>query len=190
MEIWKDIEGYEGFYQVSNYGRVKSLNYNRTGKAKELKQSINLGYKYVILYKDNKRKKFLVHRLVAQAFVPNPNEYLEVNHIDENKANNCVWNLEWCTRLYNNNYGTINERISKAKKGKKHTEEAKKKMSERKKKRIQCLNNGQIFNSITEACIWCGLKNNSGIIEQIKGKQNYAGKDPVTGEKLQWKYID
>lgn len=113
-EIWKDIEGFEGFYQISNAGRVKSLcQPKQYHKPKEniLKPSIsNTGYYQVTLYKNTKRKKFLVHRLVALAFIPNPNDYPHINHKDENKLNNSVENLEWCTALYNNRYGTAKVR--------------------------------------------------------------------------------
>ena len=113
-EYWKPVVGYEGLYEVSNWGRVKSLNYNHTGKGKILKQHQCMdGYKSVMLYKDGKRKIILVHRLVAQAFIPNPNDYKEVNHKDEDKTNNSVDNLEWCDRLYNVRYGTGIERRSK-----------------------------------------------------------------------------
>lgn len=110
-EIWKDIEGYEGLYQVSNLGRVKSLNYSRTGKEGILKPNpTKRGYIIVEL----KSKPFQVHRLVAQAFIPNPNNLPQVNHIDENTSNNIVSNLEWCTAEYNSNYGTRNERIKQS----------------------------------------------------------------------------
>lgn len=118
-QIWKDIEGYEGLYQVSNTGKVRSLNYRCTGKSKTLKQdTTKFGYNLIVLYKNHKRKVYLVHRLVAQAFIPNPNNLPEVNHIDENKANNQVSNLEWCDRTYNCNYGTYKQRVSEALKGK------------------------------------------------------------------------
>lgn len=130
-EIWKEIEGYEGKYEVSNLGNVRSLNYNGTGEIKLLKQYIcHNRYEQVNLYKNGKPKHHLVHRLVARAFIPNPNNYKEVNHKDENPANNNVNNLEWCTREYNNNYGTRNKRAGESKKGKHHSEKAKKKMSE------------------------------------------------------------
>lgn len=110
IEIWKDYKDYKGHYQVSNFGRIKSIKF---GKEIILKPGTNKnGYSYVILYKNGKVKKFTVHRLVAEAFLPNPDNLPEVNHKDENKLNNCVSNLEWCTNLYNHNYGTINERIA------------------------------------------------------------------------------
>ena len=104
-EIWKDIEGYDGLYEVSNTGKVKSLNYRRTGKEKILKPQDNgKGYLYVILYKDGKMKSCRVNRLVAQAFLPNPDNLPEVNHIDQCRTNNNVENLEWCTTHYNVEY--------------------------------------------------------------------------------------
>lgn len=113
-EIWKDIEGYEGLYQVSNLGRVKSLKRLHT-KERIISHFLNHGgYARVNLWKDNKSKKYSVHRLVAEAFVPNPDRKPQVNHIDENKQNNHADNLEWCTQLENHNHGTINERISKS----------------------------------------------------------------------------
>ena len=116
-EIWKEIKGYPN-YMVSNCGRVKSLNYKRTGKEKILKPSKNKkGYLIVGLCKNGKRKVFLVHRLVAMAFIPNPNNYQQVNHKDENPQNNFVSNLEYCDVLYNNNYGTRNKRMADTKKG-------------------------------------------------------------------------
>ena len=112
-EIWLDIKGYDGKYQVSNLGRVKSLNYNKTKKEKLLKPKINnTKYPYVILCKDRVKKTLKIHRLVAETFIPNPNNYPCVNHIDENKFNNTSNNLEWCTIKYNNNYGKRKENIS------------------------------------------------------------------------------
>lgn len=112
-EVWKNIEGYEGLYQVSNFGRVKSLKF---GKEKILKPlRIKCGYLQVNLSKNGKGKMCYVHRLVALAFIPNPNCLSEVNHKDENKENNRVDNLEWCNRTYNNNYGTRNKKIGEKK---------------------------------------------------------------------------
>lgn len=109
-EEWKDIKGYEGLYQVSNLGRVKSFKKWKMVRCPDeyilSPRPNNRGYYSVTLYKDTERHKFLVHRLVAEAFLPNPNNYTCVNHKDEDKGNNCAENLEWCTYLYNNNYGT------------------------------------------------------------------------------------
>lgn len=113
-EIWKDIEGYEGLYQVSNLGRVRSLNYNQTGKVKVLKLYNKRGYLEVALSKNGGKKFCLVHRLVAQAFIPNPDNFPCVNHKSERKSENQAFNLEWCDHRYNNSYGTRGQRISKA----------------------------------------------------------------------------
>lgn len=122
VEIWKDIAGYENLYQVSNLGRVRSLdmyvNHWRGGKVlrkgRELNQCADgRGYNIVSLCKNKEKKTWRVHRLVAQAFIPNPDNLPCINHKDENKLNNCVDNLEWCDHKYNNNYGTRNERLSK-----------------------------------------------------------------------------
>ena len=119
MEQFRNIEGYEGLYQVSNEGRVKSLNYRRSGEERVLKPAKNnWNYLQVYLSKNKKYKWYKVHRLVAQAFIPNPENLPEVNHLDEDKTNNNVENLEWCTREYNNNYGTRNERMAEAHRGK------------------------------------------------------------------------
>lgn len=115
-ETWKDIEGYEGLYQISTEGRVKSLNYNHTGKEKILKNKTgSRGYFNVNLSKDGKSKNINVHRIVATHFIPNPDNLPQVNHIDENKQNNCVENLEWCTAEYNNTYGSRLEKSAKSK---------------------------------------------------------------------------
>lgn len=101
MEIYKDIRGFEGKYQISNYGNVKSLHFCNGKKEKILKQTICRNYLEVCLSKNNKAKSYFVHRLVAQAFIPNPLNLPEVNHKDGNKHNNKQENLEWCTRLEN-----------------------------------------------------------------------------------------
>ena len=121
MEEWRDVEGYEGLYQVSNEGRVKTLgrtvNYNdgrtRYFEPKILSQHYDKdGYCQVCFSIDGKTYQKKVHRLVAQAFIPNPNNYPMVNHKDECKTNNFVENLEWCDCKYNLNYGTNPARIS------------------------------------------------------------------------------
>lgn len=112
-EEWRDIPNYEGLYQVSNLGRVKSLNYNHTKQEKILKQANNKGYLYVLLYNQKKRTLHKIHRLVATAFIPNPNNLPFINHKDENPLNNRADNLEWCTAAYNSNYGTNIQRRSK-----------------------------------------------------------------------------
>ena len=104
-EEWKDIKGFEGKYMVSNTGKVKSLNYNKTGKEKILEGvDYGYGYLYVVLYKDGKGKPCRINRLVAMAFIPNPDNLPEVNHKDKIRTNNNVENLEWCTSQYNVEY--------------------------------------------------------------------------------------
>ena len=112
-EIWKEIEGYPN-YQVSNMGRIKRLStgyYRRTEKI--LKPQLqNNGYLHIKLSQKDKTKCILVHRLVAQVFIPNPNNLPQVNHINEDKTDNRVENLEWCTQKYNINYGNgISKRV-------------------------------------------------------------------------------
>ena len=131
LEIWKDIAGYEGLYQVSNMGQVKSLERKvkkwdgvRTVPEKILKQSLRGGYLSVCLSKGGIYKHHTIHRLVATAFISNPNNYPCINHRNEIKTKNWVilddngnivdTNLEWCTYQYNSNYGTSIERTRAA----------------------------------------------------------------------------
>ena len=105
MEEWKSITGFSN-YIISNNGKIKSINYNKTGKSKELiPHKLSNGYLGVTLYDDTKKPHMLlIHRLVAITFIPNPNNYKIINHIDENRNNNFVDNLEWCDYKYNLNY--------------------------------------------------------------------------------------
>ena len=142
-EIWKDIEGYEGYYQISNMGRVKSL--ERTvwkGKGyrivpEKILEGVDNGHGYlqVNLSKDGKVKQPLVHRLVATAFLENPMGYKEINHRDENKENNRAENLEWCSRSYNLTYNgrakKVGKKAAEKLRGRKHSEETIKKISEK-----------------------------------------------------------
>ena len=130
--VWKDVIGYEGLYQVSDCGEVRSLARlvtanchgtfaKRQSPSKVLTQGIcgrDKTYYSVVLSKNGKTKTFLVHRLVAEAFIPNPENKPQINHKDENGHNNNVQNLEWVDAKYNSNYGTRNKRIGESQKGK------------------------------------------------------------------------
>lgn len=141
MEIWKDIEGYEGRYQVSNLGNVKTLHYNgRYGERLLSKWNDRRGYLLVRL----NDKNFLVHRLVANAFIPKEDGKEYVNHIDENKENNFVENLEWCDLQYNNKYGTREQRIV-----------------EKCAHPVMCLTTGTKYRSIRQAYIETGVSRHS-----------------------------
>ena len=138
-EIWKDIKGYEGLYQVSNFGRVKSstkILANRLSKR---------GYYIVTLYKNAKGVTKTVHRLVAQAFIPNPDNLPQVNHKDENKLNNRVDNLEWCTAKYNINYSSA--------------------------KPILCVETGVVYHSLTEVSEKYNIQ--LALLSRVCNKDNY-----------------
>lgn len=112
IEEWRPVPGYEGLYEVSNNGAVASLNYRHTGKRVVLTQKVEpTGYRKILLYKEGKRKMVSVHRIVADAFIPKVDGLDFVNHKDERKGNNNVNNLEWCTKAYNNNYGSRKEAV-------------------------------------------------------------------------------
>lgn len=124
MEVWRSVNGFEGFYEVSNLGNVRTISHysNYKGNSQRLikgrikkKCTDKDGYLVVSLYKGKEKKLRRVHRLVAEAFIENKNNLPQVNHKDEQKTNNAVTNLEWCDALYNNNYGTKGTRISTTK---------------------------------------------------------------------------
>lgn len=190
-ELWKDIVGYEGLYKISNTGRVigcakQSGWYFR--EEKELQVHDNgKKYLYVDLYNnEHKRRKQYIHRLVAEAFIPNPDNLPEINHKDENRHNNFYDNLEWCTRKYNINYGTRNLKHSVARKGKYTGKDS------WNSKKVICLTTGDIFDSVKEASEFYNIPNvRSFISRYCKGTipDHYAGK-LKDGTKLTWMYYD
>lgn len=173
QELWKDIKDFEGLYQISNFGNVRSLITNKNIKFNKVK-----GYLYVHLYNNSKRKSIRVNRLVAQAFIPNPDNKPQVNHIDGDKLNNRVDNLEWVTREENMQHAIKNS-LRKPSKGIKNP------LS----KQIICITTGEIFGSTREA----GEKMNadySRISKCCRGEAKHCGKHPLTGEKLIWEYVE
>jgi len=175
-EIWKDIKGYEGLYQVSNLGRVKSLerkvpfrNTFKTIKERVLKYCYDGNhYAYISLIKNGEKKNKTVHRLVAEAFIPNPNNLPQVNHIDENKENNKLINLEWCDSLHNLLHSNV----------------IKKGNNSRKKAIQQFTKDGKFiaeFNGVLEACRQLNFKSHAGIVECCKGTR-------CTAYGYKWKY--
>lgn len=201
---WKIIDGFTD-YKISDTGIVYSLKRNQ-----ELKQYEKKQYLGVYLYNDNGKKFRLVHRLVANAFIPNNDNLPQINHKDENSKNNNVNNLEWCTAKYNSNYGTHKEKIRKRMlennpfKGKHHTEETKiklrnfklgKKLSEETKRKISISNKGNgrpskrvycqelniVYKSILEAEKKTGIQNGN-IVAVCLGKRKTAG-------KYHWNYV-
>lgn len=162
-EEWRDIAGYEGIYQISNLGRVKSMNYyGKSGCEKIRMMRVNkFGYIDIVLSKKGVNKTYQVHRLVAEAFIPNPNSLPQVNHIDEDKGNNSVSNLEWCDSSYNINYGNRNKIAGY-------------KNSIPEITPVMCIETGETYISVAEA----SRKKNIGrgsISLCIKGKQRTAG---------------
>lgn len=211
-EVWKDIiiekngmvYDYTGLYQVSSYGRVRTLGKGKTQKQEKIlkTQTNKNGYVSISLYKDGKRQAFYIHRLVATMFIPNPNNLSEVNHKSEAKTENHIENLEWCDKKYNMSYGTRTERLSNSLKGKlagennprygvPRTEEEKRKQSKSMKgkyigskspkaRKVVCVETGQVFGCIKDAKQWLG-KGNIGAC--LKGRTETAG-------GYHWQYVD
>ena len=189
-EVWKDIKGFEGLYQVSNLGRVKSLeryrsNHSKLQKVEEKIKSTRedaQGYLLVDLYKDNKQKTVRVHRLVAEAFIPNIENKETVNHLDGDKSNNKVNNLEWAT------FKEQNEHFYKKNlKSEKNIQKAVKAMNKANAKKTRCLNTGEIYKSASEAGRQIGISG-SAIMRCCRGESKSAGKDE-NGKPLKWEYV-
>lgn len=166
MEVWKDIKGYEGIYQISSFGRVKRID-GKDERTKWLLSPIKQkrGYLYVCLCKNGKSSNRTIHRLVAEAFIPNKEGLPCVNHKDENKQNNRLDNLEWCTYKYNSNYGS-----------------AIKRSSTRRSKRVRCLDTGAVFDSIKDASEACGIDARR-ISDVLKGRRK-------SNSYLRWEYVE
>lgn len=182
-EEWRTIENYPE-YQVSSFGNVKSLKF---GEERVLKQGICNGYCLVGLHKEGKRKNYFVHRLVATAFLPNPDNLPCINHKNEIKTDNCVDNLEFCTYQYNNIYGTKLERISKANKGKKQSQEhIEKKVKSHQKTILQLSKSGNIILCKWESATQAEKELNilaTNITKCCRGKYKTAG-------KYKWMYYE
>lgn len=177
MEEWKDIAGYEGLYQVSTLGRVKSLaRISAQGHQlleKYLKpRRCTTGYFQVCLSKNGNLAYKDIHRLVAQAFIPNLENLPQVNHKDESRTNNCVDNLEWCTAKYNANYGTRNERVAEARKGQRLSGVSLEKMRHKLMKKVMCVETGEVFDSIEAAK---EFTHTSNVCNALKGRNKTAG---------------
>ena len=177
-ETWKPVVGYEGLYEVSDYGRVRSVPHEvpylhgsriSPGRIRVPNLNRRTGYLSISLCKGNVTKTKLVHRLVAEAFLPNPDNLPQINHKDEDKANNRLDNLEWCSVKYNNNYGTKNQRVSE-----------KNKVS--KCKPVAQIKDG-IIVAIFPSTISAGHITDPGHISSCA-----LGKQPTAGG-FEWKYI-
>jgi hypothetical protein len=170
-EEFRDIEGFEGEYQISNYGRVYSLISKKFLKFGKVGGG---GYSQVSLYKEDKKKNYYVHRLVANAFIPNPLNLPQVNHKDENPSNNHVFNLEWCDASYNINYGSHTERMLQHPNWK----ASHKKVAEKQSKSVQQFTkNGEFvaeYPSVHEAERQTSI-NNQNISSCCNGKRCFAG---------------
>ena len=163
----KDIPGYEEKYAITEDGQVWSYYLNDFKKQRKN----NRGYYYVNLKNQNGQKSIAVHRLVALTYIPNPNNYPEVNHKDENKTNNCVDNLEWCTHEYNIHYGTARERATKTQQQYNVNQKA-----------VLCIETGLVYHSTQEASRQTGV-NNTGISKVCNGRRLTAG-------GYHWKFVN
>ena len=181
-EIWRSIDGYEGLYEISNMGRVKTYRSNKV-----LKNSVRpRGYLFVTLYNGGTHKSHSIHRLVAQAFISNPNNYPIINHKDGNPSNNIVSNLEWCTYSYNEIHKYTVLGYTNHFKGKRHRKESIDKMKSWQHahkrvrgdsplaKRVKSIENNKCYDSLTSAAI--ELKAPTGNISRaIKYNRTCAG---------------
>lgn len=164
-EIWKEVPGFEGLYQVSNYGQIRSTPRRGTAGGIMKGHIDKKGYINITLRKDGTQYTQKLHRLIAITFIPNPNNYPEVNHKDENKQNNRVDNLEWCTTSYNHEYGTRTVRAST-----------------RCGKPIRCVETGIEYQGAKWASKEMGI-DSSGITKALKNPNRTCG-------GYHWQYVE
>ena len=184
-EVWKPIiKGQRGKYEISNRGRVKSLNFNKGKEEGFLKlQRDTKGYYYIMFYINKKPTTFRVHRLVAEAFIPNPSNKPFIDHINTIRTDNRVQNLRWATQKENMNNEMSLKHQRECQKGKKLSEEHKRKIRDGSTvcKKVLCIETGIVYKSIREAERQTGVNHNN-IGEACSGKRKSAG-------KLHWKYL-
>lgn len=169
MEEWREVYGFDVLYEISNTGKLRTKHHGKKGYTSEYRNISPLdngnGYLRVNLRLNRKQKTVYIHKLVAQAFVPNPKSLTEVNHIDENKQNNNAENLEWCTHFYNCQYGTRNKRTG-----------------EKRAKKILCVELNIIYNSLIEASQKLNI-GKTAISNCLKGRSKTSG-------GYSWRYVD
>lgn len=180
IEVWRTIPGFDGLYEASTLGRIRSLNYRKEpSRIEVLKLCVtNDGYKRVNLYKHNKQKSYWVHILVAKTFLPNPFNLPQINHKDENPSNNAIFNLEWCTPKHNCNWGTRNTRQG-------ITQKANASNNKRYFATLQLTKDGELIKewvSANEAANTLGI-NVSNIVRCCNHKPNYK-----TAGGYKWEY--
>ncbi len=180
MEIWKDIKDFEGYYQISNLGNVKSLIRKGNLHEKVLKPTkCTAGYLQVSLFKNNISYPRRIHRLIAEAFIPNPKNLPMINHINEIKTDNSVSNLEWCDNKYNCNHGTRTERIFLKERGRPVIQLSKQGefIKEYPSARIACKETGVSQEAIRRVC--------NGKYYESKAKKYY---NSIFGGGFKWKW--
>ena len=187
IEVWKDVLNYEGIYIISSKGRVKSLDRYDSGGRKRTGKILSAGnnkegYKLVTLAKNGKLKTFKVHRLVAEAFIPNPDNKPEVDHINTIRYDNRAENLRWVTRKENESNETTKNHRSENFKGRILSEEHKKKIGKANGKLVYCVELDKVFESTSEASRQLGI-NKRNIASVCRGERNKAG-------GYHWKYVD
>ena len=173
-EIWKDAPGFEGIYLVSNLGNVMSINYRHTGNPRILKPKLRSGY--LAIHRNSSSGDVPIHRLVAKAFIPNPNNLPQVNHKDENKANNNLSNLEWCNAVYNLTYNSLQKRSH-----------------QKQKRRIKGYNSTETveFESVTEAALYLTHLNRAKTFKSALGNLvTSANKGNKLNYGYHWEWLE